>query len=108
MTPEMRGLLEDMRDNPSAISPYAAVGAVDAALREIDRLQAIIDRPPLKLPRRIHNIFRYEVGEDYTADDVAKFSDEELKTMPCMGKLSFAHTKRWVAAYAKKEGPSDG
>lgn len=40
MSPETESLLEQMRDNLGAISPYAVAGAAGAALNEISRLRA--------------------------------------------------------------------
>ena len=52
MTPEMKALLEAMRDDPGSISPLAAAGAARAALTEIERLRAVI--------AQANNVYRHE------------------------------------------------
>jgi len=44
MTPEMKCLLEAMRDDPGSVSSGAAAGGAAAALSEIERLRAGINR----------------------------------------------------------------
>ena len=42
MSPEMECLLEEMRDNPGAVSSTATAGAAAASLLEIRRLRAAL------------------------------------------------------------------
>lgn len=44
MSPEMKCLLEEMRDNPGRISSGAGSGAARASLEEIDRLREALEQ----------------------------------------------------------------
>lgn len=55
MTPEMKALLEQMRDNPGAVSSHAAAGAAGAALDEIERLRADREADDMALAWRAYN-----------------------------------------------------